>query len=257
MKRITSRDNPLFKELKRLAGSSPARRRAGKALLEGVHLCQAYLARVGAPVICLAGASALDQPEVASIAASLSDDKRVLLDDGLFSAIGQVENGRAIAFLIDVPGNLPPAPLDRCSVLLDRLQDPGNLGSILRSSAAAGIGRIYCSEGTVAAWSPKVLRAGMGAHFHLEIFEDCKLASLIEHAKVPVIATSPYSRRTLYQCDLREDVAWIFGNEGSGVASDFGGSIEWIGIPQPGGPESLNVGAAAAVCLFEQVRQRL
>jgi RNA methyltransferase, TrmH family len=142
-------------------------------------------------------------------------------------------------------------------LLLDGLQDPGNLGSILRSAAAAGIVRVYCGPGTVFAWSPKVLRAGMGAHFLLSIIEDADLAAVIRAARAPVLATSSHATQSLYEQDLRKPVVWLFGNEGQGVSPALLSlASETIAIPQAQGIESLNVAASAAICFFEQVRQR-
>jgi TrmH family RNA methyltransferase len=141
--------------------------------------------------------------------------------------------------------------------LLDNLQDPGNLGSILRSAAAAGIEYVFCSKGTAFAWSPKVLRAGMGAHFGLKILENVDLADLIGAAKIPVLATSSHVPERVYDMDLSQPVAWLFGHEGQGVSHDLLELATYrVSIPHLGTMESLNVAACAAICLFEQVRQK-
>lgn len=256
MKHITSRDNVLFKALKKQTASAASLRKTGQALLEGVHLCEAWLQAGQEPGTCLLSASARTHTEVQPLLAQVNEKCIVLLDDGLFENISQLEQGVGLAFLVDVRQPASAANLTRSAVVLDRIQDPGNLGSILRSAAAAGVHQIYCSAQTVYAWSPKVLRAGMGAHFHLEIFEDCDLKVLLQQAKIPVLATSSHVDQTLYERDLRNDIAWVFGNEGSGVSAELHEAVEWVTIPQPGGLESLNVSAAAAICLFEQVRQR-
>jgi TrmH family RNA methyltransferase len=110
------------------------------------------------------------------------------------------------------------AALLESAVLLDGVQDPGNVGSILRSAAAAGIRQVYCSAGTAFCWSPKVLRAAMGAHFVLEIFENADLAALVRTARVPVLATSGYAAERMYDVDLRGPAAWVLGHEGQGVS---------------------------------------
>ncbi len=257
MKRITSRDNPLYKELKQLATSSQARRKSGRALLDGIHLAQAYLQHVGLPLLCVAGDSAQDNPEVAALMAQCAaGDRCLILPDALYHTLSQVEHGTGPLLLVEVPQAQAPGALTQSAVLLDQLQDPGNLGSILRSAAAAGIRQIHCSPGTVFAWSPKVLRAGMGAHFLLEIFENQDLAALARATRIPVLATSSHARQTLYETDLKRPVAWLFGHEGQGVRSELLAlaSIQ-VTIPQSAGVESLNVAAAAAVCFFEQRRQ--
>jgi TrmH family RNA methyltransferase len=259
VKRITSRDNPRFKELRQLADSSQARRRAGRTLLDGVHLCEAYLQQVGMPHTCVIGETALAHPEAGAILALCEAGQAscMVLPDALFGALSQVEHGVDLLFEIDTPKTADMLPLRQSAVLLDNLQDPGNLGSILRSAAAAGIETVYCSPGTAFAWSPKVLRAGMGAHFLLTIAENVDLAALIGSAGVPVIATSSHAEATLYALDLRAPVAWLFGHEGQGVAADLlAQATHRVQIPQPGAIESLNVAASAAVCFFEQVRQR-
>jgi len=260
MKEISSRDNPLYKELKQLATSSQARRKAQRTLLDGVHLCEAYLQLAGAPLMCVASASACSLAEAAAILAQC-ESRRVsciVLPDALYHALSQVEQGVGILFVISTPQTAAPAQLTQSAVLLDRLQDPGNLGSILRSAAAAGIRQVYCSPGTVFAWSPKVLRAGMGAHFLLEIVENADLAALLQGATVPVLATSSHAAQTVYDRDLSQPVAWLFGHEGQGVAEELlAQATHQVGIPHLGAVESLNVAASAAVCFFEQVRQTI
>ena len=257
LKPISSRDNPLYKELKHLATSSQARRRAQRTLLDGVHLCSTYLSQCGLPPLCVVGESARDNPEVSALLDRCAGTQCVVLPDALFHALSQVEHGIDLLFVIDTPQSRPAGKLDRGVVLLDNLQDPGNVGSILRSAAAAGIAAVYCSPGTAFVWSPKVLRAGMGAHFGLEIHEQADLAALIRTAGVPVLATSSHADATLYEADLRQPLAWLFGHEGQGVSADLlAMATQRLAIPHLGEMESLNVAASAAICLFEQVRQK-
>lgn len=258
-KLITSRDNPLYKELKQLATSSQARRKAGRTLLDGVHLCEAYLQYGGSPAWCVASETGREHPEAAALLARCEEARVacIVLPPALFHALSQVEHGVELLFVIDTPKNEAEPAITRASVLLDNLQDPGNLGSILRSAAAAGIAAVYCSPGTAFVWSPKVLRAGMGAHFGLEIHEQTDLAALIGSASVPVLATSSHADATLYEADLRQPVAWLFGHEGQGVSADLLAlATQRLAIPHLGEMESLNVAASAAICLFEQVRQK-
>jgi len=260
MKTISSRDNPLYKELKHLTSSSQARRKAGRSVLDGVHLCESYLQFVGLPALCAVGESAQHHPEVAALVARCESGGAscLLLPDALYKALSQVENGIDVLFVVDTPRPEPEPALDRAAVLLDNLQDPGNFGSILRSAAAAGIGAIFCSAGTASAWSPKVLRAGMGAHFLLTIHEGVDLPALVASARIPVLATSSHATQTLYQTDLKSPVAWLFGHEGQGVSEELLAlATHQLAIPHLGAVESLNVAASAAICFFEQVRQGL
>jgi TrmH family RNA methyltransferase len=260
MKTVSSRDNPFYKELKQLATSSQARRKAGRSLLDGVHLCQSWLDLKGLPAHCVVSEEALAHPEVAAIVGRVEAARGPVtaLPEALFGAISQVEHGVNLVFVIDTP--LPQAPqvLRESAVLLDGVQDPGNVGSILRSAGAAGIRQVWCSPGTAFCWSPKVLRAAMGAHFVLEIFENADLAALVRNAKVPVLATSGYAAESLYDpaLDLAGPVAWVLGHEGQGVSSELLNlASRRVAVPHAGQVESLNVAACAAVCFFEQLRQ--
>lgn len=259
MKRITSRDNPFYKEIKQLAQSPQARRKASRTLLDGVHLCEAYLDCKGFPLVCLASEEQTQSPEIAKILQRCQSGglAPVVVPDALYRPLSQVETGVGILFLVATPEGVPQRQLKESAVILDRLQDPGNLGSILRTAAAAGISHVLCSPDTVHAWSPKVVRAGMSAHFLLNIVENVPLEPLLKNATIPVIATSSHASQSLYELDLNRPVAWLFGHEGQGVAPHLlAMADESAAIPHAGRIESLNVAASVAVCLFEQLRQR-
>jgi RNA methyltransferase, TrmH family len=258
-KPISSRENPLYKELKHLATSSQARRKAGRTLLDGIHLCEAWLQHVGMPPLCIISEGSERLAEVSIIVEQCEAGKVqcIVLPDALYNTVSQVENGVGLLFVVDTPQPVMPKRLAQSAVLLDNLQDPGNLGSILRSAAAAGIEYVFCGPGTAFAWSPKVLRAGMGAHFLLNIFEHVDLADLMRQADVPVLATSSHAKRRIFDADLKREVGWLFGHEGQGVSDELLAlATEQVGIPHLGEIESLNVAASAAVCFFEHVRQK-
>ncbi len=259
LKSITSRENPLYKELKLLASSSQARRKAGRTLLDGVHLCDAYLDHVGMPTLCAVSETAHAVPDVADLVARCAAGRVqcIVLPDALYAPLSQVEHGINLLFVIAPPEPEAVEKFDQAAVLLDNLQDPGNLGSILRSAAAAGIEHVYCNTGTALAWSPKVLRAGMGAHFLLKIVEGVDLSHVIANCAIPVIATSSHAPQRVYDLDLTGPVAWLFGHEGKGVSPDLLAHASYqVAIPHLGAVESLNVAASAAVCFFEQLRQK-
>jgi TrmH family RNA methyltransferase len=258
MKSISSRDNAQYKELKLLATSSQARRKAGRTLLDGVHLCESWLQLRGLPEQCIVSDSGLRNPEIVAIVAKLEAQHAHCLQfpDALYEALSQVEHGVGMMFLVATPEKAVPDALTVNAVLLDNVQDPGNVGSILRSAAAAGIREVYCSPGTAFCWSPKVLRAAMGAHFVLDIHENVELAPLLAYARIATLATSGYAKQVLYEVDLKRPVAWIFGHEGQGVSDQLLSlAKQQVVIPHLGKVESLNVAACAAVCFFEQVRQ--
>ena len=176
----------------------------------------------------------------------------------VFNTISVVENGIGLALVVSLPPKLTPPPLQQNSILLDKVQDPGNVGTILRTAAAAGVAQVFCSTGCASVYSPKVLRAAMGAHTVLDIFENCNLIKVINDAQAPIYATSLEATTSLYDLDLTKPSSWLMGSEGQGVSPDLLTlNIQKIIIPQQPQVESLNVSAATAVCLFEQLRQQL
>ena len=266
-RKIRSRDNPAFKQLLRITASARERRQLGVSFIEGIHLCESYLGRFGAPRQVVHTEAALADPQVrALVDAALGDPNSrtdllggrcVELGDGLFGELSQVEHGIGIAYVIDTPADHLPQVLDSDALYLDALQDPGNVGTILRTCAAVGVHRVITAPGTAWCWSPKVLRAGMGAHFALEIHESIPWEKVLARLRVPVMATAAQARQTIWQADLRGPRLWLFGSEGSGLDPERQApGLAWVSIPQRPAIESLNVAVAAAVCLFEQMRQR-
>lgn len=254
MKHITSRDNPAFKQLSRLA--THAGRRGAQAILEGVHLCQAWLRHVGAPSMAVFDAERLQYPELAALLAALPPNLVLLADARLLRQLETVETGQGVLFVVDPPAPALPVRLAEPMVWLDRVQDPGNVGTILRSCAAAGIERVFLSAGCAAAWSPKVLRAGQGAHFALALHEHVDLSDCTERLEIPLAATTLDNAVSLYEAALPTACAWVFGNEGQGVSSALQQAAALrVRIDHEPAVESLNVAVAAALCLFEQRRQ--
>ncbi|MEJ8798881.1 RNA methyltransferase [Trinickia caryophylli] len=257
MKAITSRDNPLYKRLKALAGSTHQQRKSAHALLEGLHLASAYLDAAGQPETCVVTDEALAQDEARAIVARVDASRVVTLPQALFGQLSNVVNGVGMLFVVPKLAAALPERVDETCVVLDGVQDAGNVGSILRTAAAAGVKHVFCAPGTAYAWSSKVLRSAMGAHFLVGIHEDVDAQTLIERLAVPVAITDSHAAEPLYECDLSGPVAWVFGNEGAGVSAAWRRAVTYrLTIPQPGGMESLNVAAAAAICLFEQCRQQ-
>jgi TrmH family RNA methyltransferase len=259
VKAITSRDNPLYKRLKALAGSTAQQRRSGHALLEGLHLASAYLDAAGQPETCVVTEGALQHEEARQIVGRIDPAHVHTLPDALFGQLSSVVHGVGMVLLVEkLEPSLPERITGTCLVL-DGIQDAGNVGSILRSAAAAGVQHVFCAPGTVYAWSSKVLRSGMGAHFLLGIYEDVEPAALTSllAPEVQVTITDSHGAKAIYDADLSGPVAWVMGNEGAGVSSFWRDRATLrVTIPQPGGMESLNVAAAAAVCIFEQCRQQ-
>lgn len=264
MKRLSSRANPLYKRLQRLAAGHAERAEshdaAGQAvLLEGIHLCQAWLEHHGAPEIALFDEEKLEShPEVHALAAAVTSSltQSIALSAALSKGLSHVPQGQGVFFLVRAPMPTLPSSISGSSLWLDRVQDPGNVGTLLRTAAAAGISAAYLSAGCAAAWSPKVLRSGQGAHFVMRIYENVNLVRAAGRLDVPLLVTALEDAEPLYDEPLPGQAAWVAGNEGAGVAPELLAlASRRVFIPQMPEVESLNVAAAMAVCLFEQVRQ--
>ncbi|MDR2260259.1 MAG: RNA methyltransferase [Azoarcus sp.] len=256
---LASRDNPRLKLLAALAGNAAARREHGQTLLDGVHLLECALdAGVALLDVCVSE-SGCGNPEIAALLDRLpAGAVPVRVPDALFSRLSPVDTPAGILARIAAPAAAPAAEQESSFVILDAIQDPGNLGGILRTAAAAGIASAWLTPGCAQAWSPKTLRAGMGAHFRLRISERVDALAKLAGYDGKVIATGMGAgARTLFDADLRPPLAWLFGAEGQGVSAALRARAdEILAIPMAAGIESLNVGAAAAICLFEQTRQR-
>jgi len=250
---ISAATNPLLKDLRRLAQEPGAYRKLGRIWLEGDHLARALLARGGQPRLAVISRDAWQlQPHLRELA--MAAEEVVLIEPSLLGGISSLESHAPIGFLIDAPsqGALQPGV---ATVVFDRLQDAGNVGTVLRSAAALGVVQGVALKGCAALWSPKVLRAGMGAHFALHLVEGVSPDQL-DALRVPLVATSSYAETELHRLSLPRPCAWVFGHEGQGVdAALMQRCALTVRIPQPGGEESLNVAAAAAICLYESVRQ--
>jgi len=242
---IHSRDNSFVKELRKLSQDSTAYRKQGRVWLEGDHLCRAALARGLRPQIAVFAESFWPQVPAEWVQAA---GKVVVLADALFADISGLESPARMGYLLEwLPGQAPQPGL--ATVVLDRVQDAGNVGSILRSAAAFGFLQVVALKGTAALWSQKVLRAGMGAHFGLHLVESVGVDAL-DALQVPLIVTSSHQGALIQHTQLPWPCAWAMGHEGQGV----GPAVEALAalqvrIGQPGGEESLNVAAAAAICL--------
>ena len=251
---IRSRTNRFFKELKRLAESGRERRKRGRSLLDGVHLIAAYEAAYGPVETLVVSESALAGGEIAVFVAARN---MTVLADSLLRDLGLVDTPSGLLAVVATPLATVAVDREKDAILLDAVQDPGNVGTILRTAAAAGIGQALLGPGCAAAWSPKVLRAGQGAHFALAIHEEVDLAAFMADYRGTTAATCLDDAISLYQADWGGAVAWVFGAEGQGVRRELIALATLkIRIPMPGAIESLNVGAAAAICLFEMVRRR-
>lgn len=250
---ITSAANPLLVAVRKGLRDGAAYRRGSALWLEGDHLCGAAAARGVVVRQALVAESAWVHAERRALARHAERVAR--LPDALFATLSGLESPSDIGFVLDSPPVVrPDTTLD--TVVLDRLQDAGNVGSILRSAAALGVSQVLALKGTAALWSPKVLRAGMGAHFALRLVEGLSDDEVLA-LDLTLVGTSSHGGQPLHRAALPRPAAWLMGHEGQGVSARLLAACQLrVGIPQPGGEESLNVAAAAAICLYEALRQR-
>ena len=249
---ITSSSNSLLKDLRRLAQDSTAYRKQGRVWLEGDHLCRAALQRGVQPVLAVFAESFWLETQVEWAG---HEGRNVVVSDALFAGLSSLESPARMGFVIPLP-QAPVRQANVSSVVLDGLQDPGNVGAILRSAAAFGFRQVVAIRGTAALWSPKVLRAGMGAHFGLRLLEGMEPPD-VQGIQVPVVATSSHQGSFLHETKLPAPCAWVFGNEGQGVSAAMADCATMsVRIIQPGGEESLNVASAAAICLHASASTR-
>ena len=263
---ISSRDNPLFKELRALQATGSkgqkARLSSGRVLLEGIHIVQAWVSDPALGVLITSDIG-IANPEIDALvrehSAACSDTRIIHLDAGLWGELSELANAPQIAGLLSLPESLTrinPSHQDVIAgdvLVLDRIQDAGNVGAMLRTAAAAGFVDVVAISGCAHLWSSKVLRAGMGAHRTLRLHEGWSTEQAIKGIAAPFCLASAQGEASLYALDqqLHQPVAWVFGSEGQGISHDFLMHGKAVSIPMHSQVESLNVATAAAVCLFE------
>ena len=252
-KHIISRDNPVFKQLKKLSENSRERRAEGKTLLDGVHLIESYCEAFGEPelIIIPEGKSSA---EANALMQQLEHVNTMMLPTLMFAELTPVASSTGILALVKTP-QIAPLSEVKFALMLEDIQDPGNLGSMLRTALGAGVEAVYLSKGCTDAWSPKCLRGGQGAQFLLPIFEGVNIVETMQNFAGNTYATT-LDGSSLYAQDLSQPTAFIIGNEGAGLSDKVvQAATHQISIPMQQNLESLNAAAAAAVCLFERSRQ--
>jgi len=254
---ISSRDNSFVKDLKKLAHGSTEYRKQQRVWAEGDHLLRAALGRGVRPAIGVFSESFWPLAKVEYAQAAI---KNIVISDALYDTVSALESPARMGFLFDLPSQPEVQPM-AASVVLDRVQDAGNVGAILRSASAFGFKQIIALKGTAALWSPKVLRAGMGAHWGLQLVEGVELSAL-DGLQIPLLVTSSHRGSYLHQAlrnqELPMPCAWAMGHEGQGVCAALEARASMpVRIAQPGGEESLNVATAAAICLHASATAKL
>lgn len=256
MNPLTSRDNPRYRRLARLLRDPRARREQRRIVLDGVHLLDAYAQHFGLNAAELVlRASSADEPEFARWIAAVAPARMCVLADPLFDAFAPVDAPTGVLAIVPTP-DAEAAAHDGFSVLLDGIQDPGNLGAILRSAAAAGAREVFLSAQCADPWSPRCLRGGMGGHFVLAIHDRQELLSVAPRLAPRLVAADPTGAQSLFDAPLANDVAFLIGGEGKGIAPELlAHATQCVRIPMATGIESLNA-ATAATLLFYEWRRR-
>ena len=258
MKTIASGDNPTFRRWLRIATAPRVAKIMGFTLAEGIHLAQAALAcaaTVDAIVLRRGNRHAQIDALLENLPASTP---RYELGAALYDRIAPVENGVGLLLVLPIPDVPLPQRVASDVVYLDGVQDPGNVGALIRTAAAAGAKHVLAAVGTASLWSPKALRAGMGAHFRIGLHERVTPSQLPDAVDGNWIAAVAHDAPSLWEQDLGDRaLGWIFGAEGVGPSVAALSVCQWrVRIPTSTRVESLNVAAAAAVCLFERLRRR-
>ncbi|TXD96590.1 RNA methyltransferase [Psychrobacter frigidicola] len=253
---VTSDKNQTVKLAKALLTQARQRKKQGQTVLEGVHLIDAALRSDYPFAQILLAESAQHHAEVQQILTRLPTYISILvLSDALYQSIRSLGAGIDIMAIVNIPMPRLSMITSDCLILND-VQDSGNVGTLLRTAAAVGIDTVLCTSATAQAWSPKTLRAGMGAQFALSIYENLSVADVLNCVQIPLLATSSHTDTLIYEHDLQAPVAWIMGHEGQGVCAELMQCATPIALPQPNGQESLNVAIAGSLCLYETLRQR-
>ncbi len=263
LKTISSRDNALVKRFAALSRSAPARKRDGMCLLEGEHLAQSYVERVGdLELLALRDAGSNAELTPAQRALATRAHEAVIVAPALFDSLSTLTSPSGVLAIAKVP--LSPATATSGFVLaLDEVQDPGNVGTLIRTAAAAGVAQVWLSPGCAFAWSVKTLRAAQGAHFHTQVLEDVDLPVALAAFNGARWATLPRDTGavkavSLFDAKFSRDNALVLSNEGHGLSPTIlpvltGG----LRIPMAAGVESLNVATAGAIILYAIFGQQL
>jgi len=256
---ITSAANPALKRWRALLADAAARRESGEFIIEGLHLVEEAMRCGVLPQSLMLAEAALERPETRRLLRQLEGTslRSWVLADRLFESVFDVSAARGIAASLAIPA--APTDLDAYAhcVLLEQVQDAGNVGTILRSAAAFGIDCVVLDEASADPWSPKCVRAAQGAHFALRLMRTAKLAGMLQRRGGRILATVPAGGTPLHEVALEEPLAWLFGSEGRGLSAEMLALCTGrVSITMPGATESLNVAMAAAICFYEQACRR-
>jgi RNA methyltransferase, TrmH family len=250
---INSKNNQLIKDIIRLITNSNYRHETGLAIVSGKTLISEATKHCVIKDVLVSRDSIKKYQGILDLC-----DNIYILDNEVIKKISLVDSGSDLIAIIKIKKlTFDNKIYQQDCIILENLSDPGNLGTILRAAAATNIKNIILSNGSVDPYNPKVLRSSAGIQFGLNIFTNIDINEFVTKYKGSILATTPHTSTTIYENDLTIPIAWVFGNEGSGISIELLNKIiNKVKIPMPGNAESLNVAMAATICLFEMVRQR-
>lgn len=252
---IASRDNPRVRRWRALMHDARERRKQQRAMIEGENLVSAFLHSGGTVENLVLSKTGSSRAEFMALAGQ-SGKVPTVLADPVFRSIADTGTPAGITAEIALPASRPDLKTSQACVLLEGIQDAGNVGAILRSAAAFGIRDAVLGQGCADAWSPKALRAAAGAHFSMLLAEGADLKSALGEFGGKIICTVPRGGLPLADTDLSGRIGWLLGAEGQGVSSALAALATLrVSIPMNAATESLNVAAAAAICFHEFSRR--
>ena len=248
---IESKENSLFKNIKKLK-ERKNRSKEKKYIIEGFRLVEEGF-KAGADIECLV----IEEGNEQKANEYLTVSKIYLMKKSLFGQLIATENTQGVLAVVKMNDSTEEIKGD-FYLLCDKVQDPGNLGTIIRTAHAAGVSGIILTKGTVDIYNDKTIRSTMGSVFYLPIIYDNDLSFLkkLKEDGFSLVTTSLQESKDFFQEDLRGKVILGVGNEGNGISDEiFAMADKKVKIPMPGGAESLNVAVASSIILFEKVRQ--
>ncbi|MDO4870783.1 MAG: RNA methyltransferase [Candidatus Saccharibacteria bacterium] len=253
MEIIRSRQNAKIKQIVRLITDAKARRQTGITVIDGVSFVRDYIAKFGQPEMLLIDET---KQERAQAVLELASDY-ILVSPEVMKLVSSVKTNAGVLAVVKIPNTKEYVDRGQSVLLIDRVQDPGNLGAICRLALAVGIDDILLADGSVDPFSPNVIRSSAGAVFNLNIYQKANLMNFIkQHSKMNFIATSSHAEKNIFELDLTSQIGWLVGNEGAGVSPVLLKlATLTTKIPQSEQLESLNLAMATTVCLYEQFRQ--
>lgn len=260
---ISSPDNDKIRLINKLSRKK-YRDQQGKFVIEGINLVRAALSK-GQHVEFVLIADDFDYSEIANTLAVGVDYRNIyLIPRFLFEKISDAENGSGIIAVVDKRSytldNLESLELRRGDnvLVLDRLQDPGNIGTMIRTAVAAGYSIVATIKGTADIYSPKVLRASAGMIFGISVVELAdteEFKKLVSRLDKKIVVTDPREGDPYYECYLTNDIALVIGNEGNGISDEIMESSDVrVNIPMQGEVESLNAAICASLLMYEAIR---